>query len=421
MFKTRRTAIAVVVLALFLLANVCTAFAAGQVLTPAKWAPENYKSMQSLIDTSGKNGPSYNSQNKPYAVFDWDNTCIMNDTEEALYMYQIENLAFKLTPAEMGALVRKNVPDGPFIKDYNNAAGQQVTLDAVATDIVDSYTFLYENYAGLKGKMSLDEIKKTDQYLDFRAKMWYVYDAIGDTYGTKVSYTWVLFFFKNMTTAEVTALAEKSNDYALGQAIKKDKWVSPASLPGKAGVVGDSRTTGLRLTEEIADLFHTLRANGIDVYICSASLEDVVAVFATNPKYGYNLPRENIIGMRLNKVNDVYQDSYKDGWVQTAEHGKTIAINTVLAAKRGFGPILVAGDSSGDYNMMTEFPDVKRVLLVNRLKGGKFGKLCKEAAATIGKPDAKFLLQGRDENTGLWIPNQKMIKLGKTAQALTAN
>ncbi len=421
MFNTRRTAIALVVLALFLLANIGAAFAAGQVLTPGKWAPETYKSMQKLIDENGKYGPSYNAANKPYAVFDWDNTCIMNDTEEALYMYQIENLAFKLTPEEIGYLVRKNVPDGAFVKDYNNAAGQEVTLEAVATDIVDSYTFLYNNYAGLKGKMSLDEIKKTDQYLDFRAKMWYAYDAIGETYGTKVSYTWVLFFFKNMTTAEVQALAEKSNDYALGLSIRKDKWVSPASLPGKAGVVGASRTTGLRLTEEIADLMQTLRANGIDVYVCTASLEDVVAVFATNPKYGYNVARENIIGMRLNKVNDVYQDTYKDGWVQTGEHGKTIAITSVVAAKRGFGPILVAGDSSGDYNMMTEFADVKRVLLVNRLKGGKFGKLCQEAAATIGTPGAKYLLQGRDENTGLWMPTQKMLKLGKTTPALTAN
>jgi phosphoserine phosphatase len=421
MFKTKRTAIALVVLALFVLANVCTAFAAGQILTPGKWAPNTYKSMQKLIDDNGKYAVGYNKNNKPYAMFDWDNTCIMNDTEEALYMYQIENLIFKLTPEEMGELVRKNVPDGPFVKDYNNAAGEPVTIDAVATDIVDSYTFLYDNYVGLKGKMSLAEIKKTDQYLDFRAKMWYVYDAIGETHGTKVSYTWVLFFFKNMTTAEVTALAEKSNDYALGQAIKKDKWVSPASLPGKAGVVGASRTTGLRLTEEIIDLMNTLRANGIDIYVCTASLEDVVAVFATNPKYGYNVARENIIGMRLNKVNDVYQDTYKDRWIQTAEHGKTIAITAVVASKRGFGPILVAGDSSGDYNMMTEFPDVKRVLLVNRLKGGKFGKLCKEAAATIGKPDAKYLLQGRDENTGLWIPTEKMLKLGRTTQALTAN
>lgn len=270
--------------------------------------------------------------------------------------------------------------------------------------------------------MSLEDIKKTDEYLDFRAKMWYAYDAIGETHGTKVSYTWVLFFFKNMSTAEVAALAEKSNDYALGQAIGKAKWVSPATLPGKAGVVGVSRWTGLRLTEEIADLMKTLRDNGIDVFICTASLEDVVAVFATYPKYGYNVAPENMIGMRLEKVNDIYQDTYKKDWPQVAEPGKTVAIKRVVADKRGYGPILVAGDSNGDWNMMTEFPDVKRILIVNRLKGGKkIGALSAEAAATIGKPNARVLLQGRNENTGLWMPTEYMLKLGKDVPALLAN
>ncbi|MDF2569252.1 MAG: phosphoserine phosphatase, partial [Sporomusa sp.] len=301
MLKARKTIVALMTLAVFIFTSLGIVQAAGQILTPAKWAPTTYKSMQKLIDTQGQRSPDYNAKKRPYAIFDWDNTCIMNDTEEALFMYQIENLEFKLSPEEFGTLLRKNVPAGPFTKDYNNIAGQSVTLEAVATDLENDYKFIYDNYIGMKGSSSIEDIKKTDQYLDFRAKMWYIYDAIGETHGTKVSYTWVLFFFQNMTTAEVQVLAEKSNDYGLGQAIRKEKWMSPAALPGQAGVVGTSRTTGLRVTEEIADLMSTLRANGIDVYVCTASLEDVVAVFATNPKYGYNLPRENIIGMRLEK------------------------------------------------------------------------------------------------------------------------
>ncbi len=420
-FKSKKSLVALLVVAMFLIANVAVVSAAGQILTPGKWAPNTYKSMQKLIDENGVKSPSYNSSKKPYVVFDWDNTAIMNDTEEALYQYQIENLAFKLTPAEMGDLVRKNVPKDPFLKDYNNAAGQAVNVDAIADDIVSSYTYLYENYVGLKGLMSLADIKKTDEYLDFRAKMYYAYEAIGDTFGTKVSYTWVLFFFKNMTTAEVSALAEKSNDYNLGQAISKVKWFSPASLPGKAGVVGVSHNTGLRLTEEIADLMHTFRNNGIDVYVCSASLEDVVAAFATNPKYGYSLPRANIIGMRLTKVNDVTQDTYLNGYPQTAEGGKTVVLKSLLASKKGYDPLFIAGDSNGDWNMMVDFPGIKRVLIVNRLRSGKkIGALSAEAAATIGKPNAKYLLQGRNEHTGLWMPSEEMLKYGKDTPALIA-
>ena len=421
MFKSKKSFVAMLVLAMFLIANVAVVSAAGQVLTPGKWAPNTYKSMQKLIDENGIKSPNYNSSKKPYVVFDWDNTAIMNDTEEALYQYQIENLAFKLTPEEMGALVAKNVPAGAFLKDYNNAAGQPVTLEALVADIVSSYKYIYENYIGFKGLMSLEDIKKTDEYQDFRAKMWYAYEAIGDTYGTKVSYTWVLFFFKNMTTGEVEALAEKSNDYALGQAISRAKWVSPASLPGKAGVVGVSRWTGLRLTEEIADLMHTFRDNGIDVYICTASLEDVVGVFASNPKYGYKLPRANVIGMRLEKVNDVYQDTYKKDYPQTAEGGKTVVLKMLLADKKGYDPIFIAGDSNGDWNMMVDFKGIKRILIVNRLRSGKkIGALSAEAAATIGKPDARVLLQGRNENTGLWMPTEYMLKYGRDTEALIA-
>ena len=70
--------------------------------------------------------------------------------------------------------------------------------------------------------------------------------------------------------------------------------------------------------------------------------------------------------------------------------------------------------------MMTEFDNTKRVLLVNRLKSGKFGKLCAEAAAAIGNPDAKFVLQGRNENLGLWNPSEQVIKLGKNTASLLA-
>ena len=417
-FKSTKSLIALLVVALFMFANVAAVSAAGQVISPLKWAPNNLKSMQKLIDDYGVKSPNYNAAKKPYVVFDWDNTAIMNDTEEALFQYQIENLAFKLTPQEMGDLVKKNVPKDPFLKDYNNAAGQSVNVDMIADDIVSSYSFLYDNYIGLKGLMSLEDLKKTPEYQDFRAKLYYAYEAIGDTFGTKVSYTWVLFFFKNMTTDEISAVAEKSNDYNLGQAIGKVKWTSPASLPGKAGVVGVRHNTGLRLHEEIADLMHTFRNNGIDVYVCTASLEDVVAVFATNPKYGYSLPRANIIGMRLTKVNDVVQDTYLKDYPQTAEGGKTVALKMLLANKRG-DPLFIAGDSNGDWNMMTDFPGIKRILIVNRLRGGnKIAALSREAAATIGKPNARILLQGRNENTGLWIPTEHMIKFGKTTLEL---
>ncbi len=48
---------------------------------------------------------------------------------------------------------------------------------------------------------------------------------------------------------------------------------------GKAGTVEVTYTTGLRLASEIANLMHTFMENGIDVYVISASMEEVVEVF----------------------------------------------------------------------------------------------------------------------------------------------
>ncbi len=47
------------------------------------------------------------------------------------------------------------------------------------------------------------------------------------------------------------------------------------------------------------ELFNRLMANGISVYIISAAVEEIVRMVASDPKYGYNVPPENVIGVTL--------------------------------------------------------------------------------------------------------------------------
>ncbi|MED4753199.1 haloacid dehalogenase-like hydrolase [Brevibacillus choshinensis] len=386
----------------------------AQVLDKGKWAPATYQAVNELITKHGVKSPSYNPDKKPYVVFDWDNTSIMNDTEEALFVYQINHLAYKLTPEEFGKVIRTNVPEGPFADGYKSADGKQVTLDAIAADLESDYKFLYENYKGLKGTKSLEEVTATESFLDFRTKLFFLYEAINETHSTSIGYPWVLYLFTNMTVDEVHKLAESSNDVALGMAIQTETWTSPKALAGKAGVVTASHTTGLRLTSEVGNLMNTFRSNGIDVYVVSASLEDVVRVFATLPKYGYNLPSENVIGMRLAIENGLITNKYQANYPITVGHGKTEVIQSVLEKRYGHGPIFIAGDSNGDFEMMTEQKSVKLALVVNRVKGGKIGQQAAKAAEQLGKNNPSVVLQGRDENTGMWIPTEQTIKLGKS-------
>lgn len=45
------------------------------------------------------------------------------------------------------------------------------------------------------------------------------------------------------------------------------------------------------------ELYNRLMANGIDVYVMSASSEELVRMVASDPRYGYNVPAENVIGV----------------------------------------------------------------------------------------------------------------------------
>lgn len=46
-----------------------------------------------------------------------------------------------------------------------------------------------------------------------------------------------------------------------------------------------------------AQLYNELMNNGITVYVISAGSEEIVRMVASDPKYGYNLPAENVIGV----------------------------------------------------------------------------------------------------------------------------
>lgn len=389
-------------------------------LDPGKWAPATYQRLQAVINELGAGSRGFNPHKRPYAVFDWDNTSIMNDTEEALLMYQINTLSFAMEPDRFAAAIREGVPAGNFKADYKNAEGKLVSLDAIVADLAEDYRYLWGTYAGMKGSAPLDEVKKSEQFNDFKTKLYYLYEAINDTYGPDVGYPWVLYLFAGMTVKQVMSLAEASNDLNLGDSIRKVKYTSSAARPGQAGVVSVSHTHGLRLTPEIANTMHALKAAGFDIYVSTASLEDVVRVFATLPKYGYNVAPENVLGLRLEMNGDVYQARYRKGWPLNWGPGKSEVIKRELVAKKGYGPALVFGDSDGDFDMLRDFSDTRAGILVNRLKKGNIGMLCTLGAKQMGNPDARFVLQGRDERTGQWIPDEATLKLGASEKKLLA-
>ena len=258
-----------------------------------------------------------------------------------------------------------------------------------------------------------------------------MYGNLGDYFDHAVSYPWVGYLFTGMTPDEVQELAAASHQYWADYGrYAEETWTSPVELPGKTGIVSIDFITGLTFTDELKDLYATLQANGIEVYIVSASPIDTV--LAANETMGYNLPEDHVYAMR-NKLGEDgrYINEYNYDWggegkyAQTQGEGKsTIITNFIAPQYDNAGPLMVFGDSSGDWNTMTDWMesgDTELGVIFNRYRkpgSDPIWQGSNEAAQSIGDPDARFVLQGRDENTGELRPSEKSILLGETDEVL---
>ena len=355
-------------------------------LDEGRWNPKNREVLEKLIE-------KYRDTNS-YAVFDWDNTSIQGDTQLNLFIYQIENLVYKLNPQKFNEVIRKNVPTNNFKERYKNLDGEVLNATKLANDIYKDYIFLYENYIFDK-KLSLKEIRNTEEFKDFRAKMHYLHNALPGNFSSELACLWEFYLLSGMTKDEVKSLAKESNDTKLGESIGEVIVESSRVLTSEAGIVRGIYDNGLRIRPEMANLYHELKRNGIDAYIISASMQELIEVFATDRSYGYNLDTENIYAMKLKLTTDnILLDEYNYDIPFTQREGKSETINKFIRPKYdGRGPILVAGDAVGDESMLTEFKDTEVLLIMKR--EGKLDNLVN---------DKRALIQYRNLKTGLLDP-----------------
>jgi phosphoserine phosphatase len=389
--------------------------ASTEKLSRLNWSERNYLLLNQLISDYGSEGKYYDPSRPPYAVLDWDQTCAHFDTEEALMRYQISNLCYKMTKQQFRDLLKDEING---VKQLP-ADFQKIMLKDINEDLTNDYDFIYEHYSGLAGSMSLDEIRQTNQYKDFRAKLPFLYDGYCGTEGIGASYAypWLLFLLTGYTIDEIRDIAKSAISYELSNNLSRQEWISPEDFHTKAGVTKYSYKTGLRIFPEMQNLISTFRANGIDVFIVSASYKPVIEVFSGIGNFGYNIPGDHVIAMELATSDDgKILAEYKKDWVQTQGAGKVEAINRVIKSGlgRNWSPIFSAGDSDGDYEMLTMFPDMKLSLIWNRVKGGNIGKLCRQAAEEMLSTAPRYILQGRNENTGIVLPCSESILFGKT-------
>ena len=99
-------------------------------LITGNWAPATRARIQAVIDENANKGR--------YVVFDFDNTSVIFDIQEALLVYQIENLIFKIKPEEMTDVLETGIPD--LNKSMGTSLdGKNITPATLAADISSDY------------------------------------------------------------------------------------------------------------------------------------------------------------------------------------------------------------------------------------------------------------------------------------------
>ena len=311
-----------------------------------------------------------------YAVFDFDKTSIVHDVSQALWVYQVEHLRYADAPEH-------NFLDG--IPDASREIAPGVTFAQMGSMLEAEHERLVHK---LGAGMSLEEVYASPEYLDFRARMATLLARMDDVFGYEVSYLWMPGLLAGFTEAEAREVVHEAVVDQLGKdKLEVQEWTSPD------GQWSQLVERGIWLSPEMKDLYHTLQANGITPYVCSASLELIVEVLACDPQLGIGLPEEQVFGLRFVPGEEIVAE-YDPSYVQPIKDGKVSCINTHMAPLHGkVGPVLVAGDSNGDVPMLTSFGNTVHGLIIDvgRSPESKIGKLAAQAREEGN--NGRYLLQ----------------------------
>lgn len=174
-----------------------------------------------------------NANQSNYAVFDMDNTSYRYDLEESLLPF-LEN---------RGILTRDNLDPTLKLIDFKDSANFTETL--------------YSYYL----RLCEDD--------DF------------------VCYPWIAQVWSGFTLRELKSYVDQL--MALNSTLPVQYW--------DGDEVVNSTVNSPQVFRGQAELYNALMDNGIDVYVISAAHEELVRMVASDPKYGYNVPPQNVIGV----------------------------------------------------------------------------------------------------------------------------
>lgn len=304
------------------------------ILPRDAWTDEVYEALVKTISEAPEDS---------YAVFDFDNTTIINDISMTLMSYMVENLKFVFPKEAAFDYFTAFLPDIDC-----SLEGVGKSARELAQTMSKDYQYLQK---ALEKGHKLEKLQNSKQWKRLKANLFLLNDGIENTFDYDTWCLWMPALFSGMTYGQLAELTRESVDY----------WMSRSELI---------------LPQESLHLIQALRRRGIDVYICSASLEAIVEAMACEPKYGLNFPEDKVYGIRL-KDKEIVGGAFEEDYQQTFLEGKVACIKRFMSPQHGGkDPILVAGDSNGDMAMLTTFPGALS-LVYDCNRGGSIGEYIK--------------------------------------------
>lgn len=426
------------------------------LLQRGDWAPDVKRGLNDLLTTYGSSSKSYDKNT--YAVFDFDNTTAIFDVEEQMIVYQLLSMSFAMDPERLNEVLYTGLSDrNADLSDYGYFKGSYSDL---FNDIKAAYQKLWDKYgpftpAGLP-ESKLDELHKDPYWLEFATKMRLSYDLVCDVEEREIAYPWIIYWFSDMTEEEVYQLSRRSCETFAAVDSKIVTWQSPGEIKSNAGQVSVQWNHGVSVSENLKELWKGLKANGIDVWVCSASATDAIrAAVDVNGLHDYC---KGVVAMTVKLdeegrycpaydyetgvgyyclPNGVWKKMTRPEKTQTEGVGKSISIiNAIAPEYNGNGPIAGFGDSSGDFNFCTEFKSMKISVFFNRATrkvtdgGGLLAEIAVYERDVLGYDLAKanaagdtlYLLQGRDENGKRSLrASSATLRVGADKETLFAN
>ena len=281
------------------------------------------------------------------AVFDWDNTCIFGDIGEAVFRHQVLNLEFRFGAERL----RQIIPGRVHGIERVNISGKSWPLRRLKERIVRAY----ERIAG----RALARIAGSDDHLDFSAGLLALNHGLEQTpgIGCEFAYLWTVHFLEGFRPAEVRQLAQEVARQELQSPLQGRSW-------------NDSRrqlayrwTVGIRPFPEMADLSRVLKEAGCRVLVSTAS--NPLIVEAMMPSTGF--AAERVLGQAAGMAKGRLLGTLAPGLKSNFGSGKVENLKRALDRE----PVFTAGDSPGDYEMLTAFPGTRLKLLIRRAAAGK--------------------------------------------------